>query len=1255
MSDIFFNNYITHRIVIQINANNSHIVGYAEISNSPNLPALPTDLWLDFIHFHYCCESPLSASNTYFLNTFVYNQHYNPEMLKKLLSEIFYRDNKLRYILIAECPDYTRYSGKPHENYYCLERYSMVYYPKCFSAISSKNTQKLHVITRDSVLPPMRYRRALPEDNDDIVEILDHDRPDLKEQLGEYYIAEELLSNAKSLLIVTEINHLTAGFIWLNDNVNLLNLLENYNLQSFGNLLKFNVNQRFKEKLLNVSTAQRRPLDKLFTMESMNLIYKSITEVTNLENVSNLSLCSQYIESDEGRIVAVNEKRFVRELVLRKWEELNKNIKSNDYYVQLRKRQFGFYYNIPDGETHAPYDAQSNVFVIQLYGLMNSHDPRRIFRFLATAFAAYPNKDYCLISLTVVHQMTVVLNELLKYFIRVIPRPGCNLKEQLFITHRSAVFGDISLYPARPNDLDNIKALIKQERSNIYPSARRSALSRISTIADRMSFKSYLSLRSDSYVDVPAYQYDLEQTLKILKHIFEDRFSVYKCFTIRCGDACKSIDNNTMVGFVIVKPFHLSCYLNKQYHVYKEGELQNFSKAELVILKLHPFFQFQADFIFRELSRQTSYTHFYYFRSTDQYYLSNDLVTYMQPLEPRRTKKLWFNYLRKSPKIAKIPIASKINAIDCNDLLNGHFAVFTNNLRPSTNFGNTSHIVILGFSDICKAFLRLMIFSWHNLSQSTQATIKCLSQLNITVICSPGVMEAEHEHGFKCETCCKESGDICWTDFKNSDAFIRDVSERMDTRTWVRFISGRVKSIDQENQLIRMETDCEIPYETLLLMCGTDFGVPDRIFKDARPPANYSHINNRLDKLLFYHKLQILKNDLPKNIKKSIVVYGSHIRAFEFVNFLLKHDIKGKEIHLVLPYTMRNMQLGLTLNNSSEDHGIEEVLKEMLEDMGVQIYEQLNLCDYSLHDDDENLKDVSFKKFIGGEVITMECDLFVSFCEVYLAGPLLEIFKKSKIHCDINCVLVNENYKTSVENIYAMGNFIKHKLEPNHQYRFVSPQEAAEKIINILGLNEYKGNAPSPSLETKFSKSSYFQAQLPKDYLFFKVVIPKRYLANHLNNDYGFPLITYFEGDFSRVRLNEHGVVEEIVIVTQKKIKFDFLKFFCGRHELLLNNLKSRWFLKDIVNFVDFFQEPWTELLMHEEFENLRMINKYLIMGVAKEVFKENTDRNTRRNLLQTYCQNLGINNQLEYALLEFIRQHREDFSKNLALPEDFS
>ena len=41
-----------------------------------------------------------------------------------------------------------------------------------------------------------------------------------------------------------------------------------------------------------------------------------------------------------------------------------------------------------------------------------------------------------------------------------------------------------------------------------------------------------------------------------------------------------------------------------------------FNIAEVVALRLHPFFHFQADLIFRELTRITNFYHYYYFMPT---------------------------------------------------------------------------------------------------------------------------------------------------------------------------------------------------------------------------------------------------------------------------------------------------------------------------------------------------------------------------------------------------------------------------------------------------------------------------------------------------------------------------------------------------------------------------------------------------------------------------------------------------------------
>ncbi|XP_073848569.1 cilia- and flagella-associated protein 61-like [Musca autumnalis] len=1242
----FFQNYVTHRFLVEvINKEQQRIIiGYAEVNNSPYIPALPEDCWETWLRHHYCPQLPLSQGNTFFFNNFIYHKDYNPQLVQMVLCEIFQRENKIRYIIAVQCPEYGFKYEKDYPNYYCLEQFSSIYYPKSFSAISCPNTQQIYVIRRDEVIPKMRYRRALPEDNDDIVELVDRDRPDVKHQLGEYYIAEELLSEtSNSVLVITEIFNMTAGFIWLNGHVDTLSLLENYDLDVFGNLIKFNKKDMFKEKQIVVNSIRRQPINKLFTHLEIDVIFKTINEEIS-KNFKNM--VSQIKPSYESIDVANVQMEFFDKLV-----KFSEQLKSYDYYVKLRKQRKNILYNVSNDQLNSDFDVQTNVFAIHLFGLMQPHDLRRLFRYLLTGFAAFPERDYCLLSISVAQSMTPLLFEMLKYFIPVTPRPGCKIDEHLFITHRSAIYGDITLYPVQPEDIVDIKQLLSDEVPTIMAIPRRTRQSRRATIASKMTFTisatdtSHISIIAD---DEDQLQYDLRVVMAIVENIFSDPFSKYQCFTIKCGDSTQSKEQNVTVGFVILRPFSAIANLEKHFLVPKLSEDPTRNVAELMILKLHPLFHFQADVVFRELARQSNCWHFYHFRPTLYHTLSNDLLMNMEPLEPRRIKKLWFNNVTSETHSSQ-PTFQTFSMHDLHihpiDFFHDHFAAYQNNLSHSAYFGHTMNIVILGFTDICKAFLRLMIFSWHGM-QNISDNSNCLPHARITIICNPGVMEAEYESSFRCDTC--ENDEDCWANYRNCDAFVRDVTERMDIRNWIRFVSGKVKAIDTDNHLVKLESECEIYYETLLLMCHTEYGIPRGILDADQRPANYIEINSRFDKLLFYHQLRMFRDNVTQS--PTIVVYGLHVRAFEFINFLLKHGVEGKFISLVMPHEVANLQMGLMLNDSSIDVRIEGILREMVEDLGVIIYERMNISEIHCSQDATVIESVEFLRFFGEETLSLQCEFFASFWEKYISDDMLEVLEEAELDTEGSYVLINDNYQTSDQCVYAIGNFVKHCSEPNHQYRFVSPQEAAEKIISALELQ-----IPDISLrEHKFSKPNLFQAQLPMDHYFFKVTTPKRYLANHLDNEYGFPLVTYSNGDFSRVRLNEHGMIEEIVIVTKKNKDYDFLKFFCGRHELLLNNLRSRWYLKDIESFLDFFQEPWVELIMNDHFEELQMLNKQLITPTAQEVMKMNVDRESRHKIMRSYCQDLGVTNQLEYAALEFLRKYRYEFSSDIALPEDF-
>lgn len=79
------------------------------------------------------------------------------------------------------------------------------------------------------------------------------------------------------------------------------------------------------------------------------------------------------------------------------------------------------------------------------------------------------------------------------------------------------------------------------------------------------------------------------------------------------------------------------------------------------------------------------------------------------------------------------------------------------------------------------------------------------------------------------------------------------------------------------------------------------------------------------------------------------------------------------------------------------------------------------------------------------------------------------------------------------------------------------------------------------NIDEKFRQSSLCKVQLPFNYYMIKIISPKLYLENHLSNEYIRPLTTYKDNDFSRVRLNQHGIVEEIVVITQKVRTFIYI------------------------------------------------------------------------------------------------------------------
>lgn len=87
------------------------------------------------------------------------------------------------------------------------------------------------------------------------------------------------------------------------------------------------------------------------------------------------------------KTISFHPSDFVRDLnLIKRWNNLKKAFTDPSFYSQPIHR--GFTIDSDD----------SNVFAIQLYGIDEGIDGRRIFDLVAASFASYQDKDYCVIS-----------------------------------------------------------------------------------------------------------------------------------------------------------------------------------------------------------------------------------------------------------------------------------------------------------------------------------------------------------------------------------------------------------------------------------------------------------------------------------------------------------------------------------------------------------------------------------------------------------------------------------------------------------------------------------------------------------------------------------------------------------------------------------------------------------------------------------------------------------------------------------------
>ncbi|XP_068148018.1 cilia- and flagella-associated protein 61 [Drosophila tropicalis] len=1224
-----FYEYQTHRLAVYEQGEDNKMVAYCEFCIHPNIAVLANHFWLNWLSARFCLEERLTVLNTVFFNFAIYNENH-PNIFKEVIYEVFYRELRVFFIIIAKPPTYR--DGE----YKLIESYGRTYYPKDFKATANTHCPSVIIIEREKIMPILSFRKALPEDNDDIVNIIDLEEPELRKNFGDFYIAELLMGTngrlgTSHVIVAENTDEVTkgvsnTGVMWLTDSLDLELLLTNFNFERVDNLVRYTPDAPHTVVLFQVESVEPRRYTALYTDKGIDKL-----KIQGGFGIESSSAC--LLREGEVR----RDSFLDRAYVFSKFKHICEELRSGRHYIDIIKKNLTVTFDTPsrrvEDKDYLNVDLGSsvrleaarasikglnkaaNAFLLKKFNLHPKQPVEYVFFFLSATFSAYPEHDYCLVPVPAVIQLTNSRRQLLKYCMRVNHRPGTSISEEMYVCHRSTLFGKLNIVKLEEIDMPEIRKILRQGR-------RRTSLD------DDNPFHSADTLKGDLKRD------------ELTNQIFDDLLNNFEteliAWTFFCGKSSIPRVDCTIVGFIVLRPFTDYEYVKKQcflppdeYHLYHH-------RGEIIMLRLHPFFQMWSDELFRAVGIKSGFRQLYYLNHFMGISFPNDLLGSMMPIEPLRQKRNW--YMSSDPSWGYRRPSATINFPKIN-LCRDRLYIYCHNMLSSKFLGSQKSLVLIGFSDVCRAFLRLLLFGWNTKDFSNVKENNCLPSVDITVIVQYGIVEAAYDCQFVCRYCVSNRN--CYINRFNCGPYVRDTTHRMDLRRYVHFVSGTLKYIDREQKVIGLDNNCKIKYSTLLLMVDSKYGFKD--IDSTTMPYNYAHINMRLDKVILYHKLQEMSGD--KFPSKQVLVYGNNLAVFECINFLLKHGCRPNNIIYVQPHRIARPEV---LNNPTEDFRLESILEEMIKDLNIPFYISCNFVEFTFYKNEYFIEKAKFERIPSRETFEIFCDLFINFNDNYLRPHVEKILRTSGIEVtEDRYISVDENYCTNDPNIYAAGRYVTIKTEPNYQYIHTADEELAKKLISILKL---KGEETDETFERRFSKPCYFTALLPCGYKIVKVTVPKRYVIGQLSNEYNETLTTYEDGDFFRVQLSSTGMINEITCVTKNIFKkYYFIQYFCGKHEALLNNLRNRWKLGLITNFLTYFEQPWTEIFMHHCFGDLQLENRKALMPLLKKIPPAQAVNNARlREHHQPAYQPL-----LEANVVNFLRRYRADFINQFALPED--
>nr|CAI5824831.1 unnamed protein product [Callosobruchus analis] len=1137
-----------------------NMVGAILVNTYPNIKALPPWEWQPWIKNIYGLDDACSR-NTLWIHLMMYDPMYSLFFLKPLVHYIFQQRVFLEYLIVV-LP-----TGKYRTD--ILGDLGTVVMPK---EEKSRNGQRLYVFNRENFVLKYKIRRAVEEDNDDLVPLINTHSLRLEEMYGRYYIAEILTRYKDSgrQIIVAEHEGNAVAVLCLNESVCYKVLNEEFELTCYNGLKKphpddladlsldaiyhslENLNSRYEDEILDIiertTALAEEPEGDGDGEETFVHVDYSESDSFSLvfTSASLLFFQDDDLKSRQHSVESSLSKESSQEILKEYMIAGEKDPRLNEDALSAYSSVRGIHTRIPE------FHGEPNAFCLEIAAAYPDHEVG-LMQLFEAAFETFPDREYCIMAVP----STTPINRLTKFFTRIAPRSTGVFPYELYTLHKSAVLGSVRVVAGRSEHIPAVKRLISTIPNN------------------SLAFQQF------------------EKGIK-------QKYTPYLPFVFLCEEQ--------VMGIAVLSEETDLLYLQSHYDLsYINASVHKpDSYGVIETLLMNPIFQRHSKFFLRELHRLGDFSVLFYrhtpYDTTEAYRerpLMN-LLQFMLPLAPRKLPDYDMAVLEAEE------CAPKKTIVEDQD----PFALYLStvpNCSVNRHAVNT-RIVVVGCSNTALSFLETLLCK--------QDPNNMVTFNNVTLICASGMSACRVGNRVREAFLIKKY----FTDPRHMDM--------VSLKTYVNVISGKVSKIDKKNQILVINNSSFIPYDMLFLMNGEQFLQPIRQNRIpfVEKPENVFVINNAIEANSAVMKLKQLHANYadPDYV---IIVYGHFLQAHATLNGLLIFGIPGKNLVLVepFPYSMALEKRQRHKVSIYNDPDIDQAVYDHIRAEGIQVYQSYYFIDWEF-DPAENV--ITMAKFESRHhMLELDCMAMFYFAEKEIHSRIYKVINQAGLVYDGRLVIDNK-CRTNDPKIYGAGTLTKYSrkyyamsMSHKHFNRVEIGESLGEQIKSMIIPHKSKTGEKTmcdwnfdmergDQLVPRYVKPIMRYCRLPGGLYYLSITKPGRRTpletAISMEN-YGQVLITgncrnLSKQGFFRLHLNDNKRVETITCLA--KFPIDVYNIYClwGKHEKLLNNIQLRFEMVLITDLFEFFKEPWAYAIYHDKFNDLlEDLNKLMTSSVGEE------------------------------------------------------